>query len=53
MEKRIRVLQRLVDSDRQTEGEIPVDADPRPVTQRYDELLGRKQAPAASSGSKT
>ncbi|MGQ9913067.1 MAG: hypothetical protein ACUVQQ_01845 [Thermogutta sp.] len=43
VEKRIRVLQKLVDAERQPSGEIPVDADTRPVTVRFDELLGAKE----------
>ncbi len=48
VEKRIRVLQRLVDSERQTGGEIPVDADARPVTERFDELFTPQEAAAES-----
>ncbi len=43
VEKRIRVVQRLVDSERQPAGEIPVEADTRPATERFDELFGPKE----------
>ncbi|GIW93021.1 MAG: hypothetical protein KatS3mg110_1062 [Pirellulaceae bacterium] len=46
VEKRIRVLQRLVDAERQSYDGIPVEADNRPVTERFDELFG---APGAES----
>jgi len=44
VEKRIRVLQKLVDGDRQVSGEIPVDADTRPVTEEFDEYFGDNKA---------
>ncbi len=53
VEKRIRVLQRLVDADRQPHGEIPVDADTRPVEQRFDELFEPQETPAGRGGSQT
>jgi len=53
VEKRIRVLQRLVDAGRQPRGEIPVDADTRPVTERYDELFGPENAAPDRTGSET
>lgn len=40
VEKRIRVVQRLVDSERQPDGEIPVEADSRSAIERFDELFG-------------
>lgn len=52
VEKRIRVLQRLVDAQRQPAGEIPLDADTRPVTERFDELFGPQES-AAKTGSET
>lgn len=43
IEKRIRVNQRLLDVERKPlEGEIPVEVDDRPVTERFDELFGPK-----------
>jgi DNA repair exonuclease SbcCD ATPase subunit len=39
VEKRIRVLEKLVEGDRQVSGEIPVEADSRPVSQKYDEYF--------------
>ncbi len=53
VEKRIRVLQRLVDAERRPEGEIPVDGDTRPVTERFDELFGRQGKAAAERDPKT
>uniref|UniRef100_A0A7C4QRG4 Chromosome partition protein Smc n=1 Tax=Schlesneria paludicola TaxID=360056 RepID=A0A7C4QRG4_9PLAN len=47
VEKRIRVLQRVVDSQRKSSGEIPVEADKPPATKRFDELFG-PTAPAAA-----
>lgn len=44
VEKRIRVLQKLVDGDREVSGEIPVDADTRPVTEEFDEYFGDDKA---------
>ncbi len=43
VETRIRVLQRTIDHTRNaSEDEIPVEADSRPVTERFDELFGQK-----------
>jgi hypothetical protein len=39
VEKRIHVLQKLVEGERQVAGEIPVETDSRPVTQKYDEYF--------------
>lgn len=39
VEKRIRVLQRLVDQQRRPEGEIPLDVETRPAKERFDELF--------------
>ena len=39
VEKRIRTLQKLVDGQSHPTGEIPVDADERPVTERFDEYF--------------
>jgi len=38
-EKRIRVMQKLVEGERQVAGEVPVEADSRPVSQKYDEYF--------------
>lgn len=46
VEKRIRVLQRLVDHQRQPEGEIPLEVDHRPAAQRFDDLFGQSSAQA-------
>lgn len=43
VEKRIRVLQRLVDDQRRPEGEIPVDVDTRPAKERFDELFAPRE----------
>jgi len=44
VEKRIRMVQKLVDSQRQAlSGEIPVEADARPVAQRFDEYFQAKK----------
>lgn len=40
VEKRIRISQRLVDSQRQPAGEIPVEAETRPAAERFDDLFG-------------
>ncbi|MCR4415341.1 MAG: hypothetical protein NUV77_23255 [Thermoguttaceae bacterium] len=48
VEKRIRVVQKMVESDRQPSGEIPVQADTQPVAERYDRLFG----PSGKSGAK-
>ncbi|NMC22061.1 MAG: hypothetical protein GYA33_16765 [Thermogutta sp.] len=40
IERRIRVGQKVLDSQQKAEGDIPVDADTRPVTQRFDEEFG-------------
>jgi phage shock protein A len=53
IEKRIRVLQKLVESDRQPDGAIPVEADSRPVTQRFDELFGSPHTAAHKPASGT
>jgi len=53
VEKRIRVLQRLVDADRQAEGQIPVDAEVRPAVERFDELFGSQQTAPAKNGEQT
>jgi hypothetical protein len=37
VEKKVRTLQKVVETDRHLDGDIPVDADSRPVTQRFDE----------------
>jgi len=53
IEKRIRMGQRMLDADRKPlEGEIPVDVDERPVTERFDELFGPKPANQPASDSK-
>jgi len=39
VEKRIRTVQKLVEGHRQLAGEIPVEADARPVTERFDEYF--------------
>lgn len=57
IEKRIRVGQRMLDTERKPlEGEIPVNTDDRPVTERFDELekqlLGPKPASQPASDSK-
>jgi myosin heavy subunit len=51
VEKRIRVLQRLVDSQRQPAGEIPVETDTRPAAQRYDDLFGPTEPAAVEPNS--
>lgn len=44
IEKRIRVSQRMLDTDRKPlEGEIPVNVDERPVTERFDEMFGPQE----------
>ncbi|MCS7304422.1 MAG: hypothetical protein NZ602_04870 [Thermoguttaceae bacterium] len=53
IEKRIRVSQRMLDAERKPlEGEIPVDVDDRPVTERFDELFGPKEKSQPASDSK-
>jgi len=42
IETRIRVGQRMLETEQKVEGEIPVDVDTRPVTERFDELFGGK-----------
>jgi chromosome segregation ATPase len=39
VEKRIRTMQKLVEGQRQNPGEVPVEADGRPVTDRFDEYF--------------
>jgi hypothetical protein len=39
VEKRIRAVARLVDAERQPQGEIPIGVETRPAVQRYDELF--------------
>lgn len=53
VEKRIRVLQRLVDSQRQPSGEIPVEADALPATERFDQLFGPTGLAASSPNPET
>lgn len=44
VEKKVRTLQKIVQADRDFGGEIPVSADSRPVTQRFDErFAGRRK----------
>jgi len=40
IERRIQVGQRVLQAQQKVEGEIPVDADTRPVTERFDEKFG-------------
>ncbi|HPU07960.1 MAG TPA: hypothetical protein PLO20_15600 [Thermogutta sp.] len=40
IERRIRVAQKILDTQQKAEGEIPVDIDTRPITQRFDEEFG-------------
>ena len=51
VEKRIRTVQKLVDGQ-VVPNEIPVDADARPVTERFDTYFGRKVdvKPVAANG---
>lgn len=47
VEKRIRVMQKMVEADRQPSGEIPVEGDSRPATERYDRLFGPSAKPTS------
>ena len=42
VEKRIRTLQKLVDGQQQVRGEIPVEADSRPIEEVYDDFFAEK-----------
>ena len=42
VEKRIRTLHKLVDGQPQVSDGIPVEADDRPVTEKFDEYFGEK-----------
>ncbi len=53
VEKRIRVLQRTLDKERQVDDHIPVRADDRPATERFDELFGPKGEASTRTPSKT
>ena len=44
VEKRIRTMQKLVEGERQVSGEIPVEADNRPVAERFDEYFAGRPA---------
>jgi len=47
IETRIRVAQRMLDAEQRAEGEIPVNVDDRPVTERFDAMFeGRADQPA-------
>lgn len=48
IETRIRVAQRMLESEQKVEGEIPIDADTRPVTERFDEMFGAPEKPSDS-----
>ena len=50
VEKRIRAVARLVDAERQPQGEIPIGVETHPAAQRYDELFsGESPAPTAEA----
>jgi chromosome segregation ATPase len=42
VEKKIRTLQKLVNGQQQVQGEIPVEADSRPITEVYDDYFTKK-----------
>ncbi|MDC0176263.1 hypothetical protein OAJ60_04955 [Planctomycetaceae bacterium] len=42
VEKRIRTLQKLVDGQQQVTGEVPVEADSRPITEVYDTYFAKQ-----------
>jgi prefoldin subunit 5 len=48
VEKRIRTLQKFLEQQRQVAGEIPVEADVRPIAQRFDEYFADQPAKAKS-----
>lgn len=53
IEIRIRVAQRMLEAEQKVEGEIPVDVDTRPVTERFDELFGPPENAADSKNQGT
>ena len=42
VEKRVRTLQKLVDGQQQVTGEVPVEADSRPITEVYDTYFAKQ-----------
>ena len=52
LEKRLAVVQKLVDGQRQVSDEIPVEVDARPIIQRFDEYFDQTQCDAQSEPGK-
>lgn len=52
IESRIRVAQRMLESEQKLDGQIPVDVDTRPATERFDERFGAPDKGLAQENSK-